>query len=39
MKIPNKKLQQIAPNQLSGIEFKDFMKLYKDYIKEPFRFQ
>ena len=34
MKMPNKKeIQQIA---LSDIEFKDFMKLSKDYTKEPF---
>ena len=31
MKIPNKrKLQQIAWNHWSDIEFKDFMKPYKD---------
>ena len=30
MKIPNtRELQQIALNHSSGIEFKDFMKLYK----------
>ena len=30
MKIPNKrKLQQIALNHLSGVDFKDFMKIYK----------
>ena len=35
MKIPNKrKLQQEASNPLSEIDFKDFMKLYKDYTKE-----
>ena len=35
MKIPNiRELQQIASNHLSDIEFKDFMKLYKDYIKK-----
>ena len=39
MKIPNKReLQQIALNHLFDIEFKDFMKLYKDYSKEPFSF-
>ena len=39
MKIPNKReLQQIASNHSSGIEFKDFIKLYKDYSKEPFSF-
>ena len=36
MKIPNKReLQQIVSNHLSDIDFKDFMKLYKDYTKEP----
>ena len=35
MKMPNKReFQQIV----SDIEFKDFMKLYKDYTKEPFSF-
>ena len=39
MKMPSKReLQQIASNHSSDIEFKDFMKLYKDYIKEPFLF-
>ena len=39
MKIPNKReLQQIASNHLSDIGFKDFMKLYKDYNKEPYQF-
>ena len=38
-KIPNKReLLQIASNHLSGIDFKDFKKLYKDYIKEPYSF-
>ena len=37
IKIPNKKeLQQIASNHSSDIDFKDFMKLYKDYTKEPY---
>ena len=36
MKIPEKReLQQIASNHSSDIDFKDFIKLYKDYIKEP----
>ena len=31
MKIPNKReLQQIASNDLPDIDFKDFMKFYKD---------
>ena len=39
MKIPNKReLQQIASNHSSDIDFKDFMKLYKDYTKEPYSF-
>ena len=38
MKILNKrKLQkQIASNHSTGINFKDFMKLYKKYTKEPY---
>ena len=36
MKIPNKRdLQQVASNHSSDIEFKDFMKLHKEYTKEP----
>ena len=36
MKIPNKRqLQQIASNHSSDIYFKDLMKLYKEYTKEP----
>ena len=39
IKIPNKReLQQIASNHSSDIDFKDFMKLYKDYTKEPYSF-
>ena len=39
MKMPNKReLQQLALNQLSDIEFKGFMKPYKDYTKKPFSF-
>ena len=39
MKIPNKReLPQIASNHSSDNEFKDFMKLYKDYTKESFSF-
>ena len=37
MKIPNKReLQQIASNHSSDIDFKDFMKLYKECTKEPY---
>ena len=39
MKIPNKReLQRIACNDLSDNDFKDFIKLYKDYTKEPYSF-
>ena len=39
MKIPNEReLQQIASNHSSGSNFKDFMRLYKDYNKEPYSF-
>ena len=29
-------MKQIACNYSSDIEFKGFMKLYKDYTKEPY---
>ena len=39
MKIPNKRdLQQTALNHSSDIDFKDFMKDYKKYTKEPYSF-
>ena len=39
MKIPNKReIQQIALNHSSDIEFKDFMKIYKKCITEPYSF-
>ena len=39
MKIPNKReLQQITSNHLCDIDFKELMKLYKDYTKEPYSF-
>ena len=39
MKIPNKReLQQIALNHSSDIDFKNFMKIYKKYTKEPYSF-
>ena len=39
MKIPNKReLQQIALNHSSDIDFKDFMKIYKKFTKEPYSF-
>ena len=39
MKISNKReLQQIALNHSSDIDFKDFMKIYKKYAKEPYYF-
>ena len=37
MKVSSKRqLQQIASNHSSNIDFKDFMKLYKDYTKEQY---
>ena len=39
LEIPSKrKLQQMASNHLGDIEFKDFIKLYKYFTKEPFLF-
>ena len=39
MKIPNKReLQQIALKHSSDIYFKDFMKTFKKYTKEPYSF-
>ena len=39
VKIPNKReLQQIALNHSSDIDFKDFMKNYRKYTKEPYSF-
>ena len=38
-KIPNKReLQQIALNHSSDISSKDFIKIYKKYIAEPYSF-
>ena len=37
MKIPNKREpQQIALNHSSGIDFKDFMKIYKKFTAKPY---
>ena len=37
MKSPNKReLQQIRSNHSSDIDFKELMKLYKHYTKEPY---
>ena len=37
MNIPNKReLQQIASNHSFDIDFKNLMKLYKEYTKEPY---
>ena len=37
MKFPNKReLQQIALNHSSGINSKDFIKIYKKYTAEPY---
>ena len=39
MKIRNKReLRRAVSNHLSEIDFKDFMKLYKEYTKEPYSF-
>ena len=39
MKISNKReLQQIGLNHSSDIDFKDFLKIYKKYTKEPYSF-
>ena len=39
MKIPNKREPyQTASNHLTDIDFEDFMKLYKNYAKEPYSF-
>ena len=36
MKIPSKReLQQTTSNHSSDIDFKDFMKLYREYAKDP----
>ena len=38
-KIPNKReLQRIALSHLSDTDFKDFMKFYRNYDKEPYLF-
>ena len=39
MKISNKnELQRIASNHSSDFDFKDFIKLYKDYTKKIYSF-
>ena len=39
MKIPNKReLQQTALNHSSDINFKDFVRIYKNYTDEPYSF-
>ena len=39
MKINNKReLQNIATSHFAGIDYKDFMKIYKECRKEPFNF-
>ena len=39
MKIPNKReLQQIAINHSSGIDFKNFVRIYKKCTDEPYFF-
>ena len=36
--LTTRQLQQIASNHSSDIDFKDFMKLYKDYSKKSYLF-
>ena len=36
--LKKRELQQIVSNHSCDIEFKDFMKLYKDYTKKSFLF-
>ena len=39
MKIPNKReLKQSASHNLSDIDFKDFMNLYKEFTAKPYSF-
>ena len=39
MKIDNRKeLQNIAINHSANIDYKDFMKIYRECTKEPFSF-
>ena len=39
MKINNRKeLQSFAINHFADIDYKDFMKIYKEYIKKPYSF-
>ena len=33
-----RELQQTVSNYLCDTDFKDFMKIYKDYTKEPYSF-
>ena len=39
MKIKNRReLQNIATNHSADIDYKDFMKIYREFIKEPYSF-
>ena len=39
MKIDNKReLQNFAINHSAGIDYKDFMKIYRQCVKEPYSF-
>ena len=39
MKISNKRdLQNITINHSAGIDYKDFIKIYREYTKEPYNF-
>ena len=38
MKIDNKELQNIEINHSADIDYKDFMKLYRQCTREPYNF-
>ena len=39
MKINNgRELQNIARNHFANIDYKDFMKIYREWTREPFNF-
>ena len=33
-----RELQNIATNHSAGIDYKDFLKIYREYTKEPYSF-
>ena len=38
MKINKRELQNIAINHSAGIDYKDFIKMYREFTKEPYNF-